>query len=235
MWRPHRILSKGARAEFLNFGELVTLSETDKPTPPLKAKLKKLLHTPIVSDEATDTGTEPHRPSDNDLGPILRVAFWNIERGMNFDLIRLAFSDPDRFKQAAARLGGNDKDGLARIDEQLRTLRDADVVLLNEVDLGMKRTDYRDVAKELAHALGMNYAFGVEFVEVDRLEDLGIDPVELEDPALARQMQNELKPDPARYRGLHGNAILSRYPIQNAKIIRLPVCHDWFGTEKAEI
>ena len=38
-----------------------------------------------------------------------------------------------------------------------------------------------------------------------------------------------------RYLGLHGSAILSRYPIQNARIFRLPVCHDWYNTEKAEI
>jgi len=41
---------------------------------------------------------------------------------------------------------------------------------------GIKRTDYRDIAKELTHSLGMNYAFGVEFVDVDRLEDPGALP-----------------------------------------------------------
>ena len=93
-------------------------------------------------------------------------------------------------------------------------MRDADIIFLNEVDLGMKRTDYRDVAKELARALGMNYTFGVEFVEVDRLVDLGLDSVKLEDPDQAQQMQEELRADPGRYLGLHGNAILSRYPIR---------------------
>jgi len=76
----------------------------------------------------------------------------------------------------------------------LRTPRDADLILLNEVDLGTKRTDYRDVARELAHALGMNYVFGVEFVEVDRLDDLGLEKVQLEDPELAQKMREELKP-----------------------------------------
>ena len=99
----------------------------------------------------------------------------------------------------------------------------------------MKRTDYLDVTRELAHALGMNYVFGVEFVEVDPLDDLGVEKVQLDDPALAKQMQEDLKPDPARYLGLHGNAILSRYPIQNAQIFRLPVCHDWYETEKLAI
>jgi endonuclease/exonuclease/phosphatase family metal-dependent hydrolase len=221
--------------ELLSFDELVALSETDQPIPLLKAKLEKLLNTPMMGDKATNTKVKPRRPADNGLGPILRVACWNIERGLNFDLIRLALSDPEGFKQAAARLGTIDEDKIPEIEKELRVLRDSDVLLLNEVDLGMKRTDYRDVAKDLAHALGMSFVFGVEFVEVDRLEDLGIDPVRLDDPGLAQQMQAELKPDPARYLGLHGNAILSRYPLQNARMYRLPVCHDWFRTENAEI
>jgi hypothetical protein len=48
-------------------------------------------------------------------------------------------------------------------------------------------------------------------------------------------MKQELGPDRARYLGLHGNAILSRYPIDAARIIRLPVCHDWYKAEKAAI
>ena len=91
------------------------------------------------------------------------------------------------------------------------------------------------LTRDLAHALGMNYVFGVEFVEVDRLDDLGLENIQLDDPALTQQMREELKPDPARYLGLHGNAIFSRYPIQRARILRLPVCHDWYKTEKAEI
>lgn len=163
---------------------------------------------------------------------MVRVVSWNIERGLNFDLIRLAFSDPEGFSRAAQQPGKPWRD---EIDRQLRTLQDADIILLNDVDLGTKRTDYRDIARDLARALGMNYAFGVEFVEVDRLDDLGLENVRLEDPDLAQKMQEELKPDPSRYLGIHGNAILSRYPIQNARIVRLPVCHDWYGTEKADI
>ncbi len=225
----------GTSPKFLTFAELVALSESDRVTPPLKQKMDELLDSPVVNNEAAALRSQPHRPSAHDLGPILRVAFWNIERGLEFDLIRLAFSDADEFRRSAAERGAGDTGKLASIEDQLRTLRDADVIILNEVDFGMKRTGYRDVAKELAHALGMNYAFGVEFIEVDRLEDLGVEPVKLEDPDLARQMEEELHPDPARYLGLHGNAILSRYPIRRARIVRLPVCHDWFGAEKAEI
>ncbi len=221
--------------ELLTFDELVTLSDTDQPGAPLVEKLDRLLGTPIVSNQAAAAGAQPHRPSVERLGPVLRVAEWNIERGLNFDLIKLALSDPDGFKQAALQRGTPAADEQSKIDQQLRTLRDADIIVLNEVDLGMKRTDYRDVARDLAQALGMNYVFGVEFVEVDRLDDLGLERIELEDPALTRQIREDLRPDPAKYLGLHGSAILSRYPLQNARIFRLPVCHDWYTAERVAI
>jgi endonuclease/exonuclease/phosphatase family metal-dependent hydrolase len=220
---------------FLDFNELAILSETDRPPEALQAKLDKLLQFPFLHNDDALADVQPHRPAVDGLGEVLRVASWNIERGLNFDLIRLAFSDPKGFLQSAMHRGPIDAARQAQIERQLRTLRDADIILLNEVDLGMKRTEYRDVAGELAHALGMKYAFGVEFVEVDRLEDLGLESAHLEDPALAQQMTQDLQPDQGRYLGLHGNAILSRYPIQEVRIFRLPVCHDWYQAEKAAI
>jgi endonuclease/exonuclease/phosphatase family metal-dependent hydrolase len=224
-----------AAPDLLNFDELVALSESDQPAAPLQEKLDRLLRTPFLNNDAAAMGGGPHRPSVDGIGPVLRVASWNIERGSNFDLIKLALSDPEAFKQASLKRGALDSGKQEKIEQQLRTLRDADIIVLNEVDLGMKRTDYRDVTRDLAHALGMNYVFGVEFVEVDRLDDLGLEKIQLEDPALTQQIREELKPDPTRYLGLHGNAILSRYPIQRARIVRLPVCHDWYTAEKAAI
>ena len=39
--------------------------------------------------------------------------------------------------------------------EQVALMKQADVIVLNEVDWGLKRTDYRNVAADLASALGM--------------------------------------------------------------------------------
>ena len=41
------------------------------------------------------------------------------------------------------------------------------VVLLSEVDNGMARTAQRHTTRDVAEALGMTYAFGVEFHELD--------------------------------------------------------------------
>jgi endonuclease/exonuclease/phosphatase family metal-dependent hydrolase len=87
----------------------------------------------------------------------------------------------------------------------------------------------------LAEALHMNYAYGVEFVEVDPLFDLDTEQVHLTDVQQDRRLQNDLQADRQRYHGLHGTAILSRYPIDHARILRLPVCYDWYAKEYSAI
>lgn len=218
--------------ELLTFDELVALSQTAKPEGELDERLRRLLYTPFVSNEAYYAGARPHRPVRQGLGPVLRAGMWNIERGAEFDLIRLALSGPEGLLAAISKQAGG------RIPEavawQARLLRDSDVLILNEADLGMSRTDYRDVTRELAEALQMNYAYGVEFVEVDKLE-LGLERLRAPEGAPQEELERAFNVDPARYRGLHGTAVLSRYPIRGARIHRLPVCYDWYSQEKAEI
>lgn len=224
-----------SQISFLSFDELVQLSNTDELSPELQGKLDTLLQTPLLSSGIAEADLHAKRPVDKKIGPVLRVAFWNIERGLQLDLMKQALTDPKGFEQTVDEGKKRKESEKAAILQQAETLRDADVLILNEVDLGMKRTDYRDVAQEMAAALGMNYTYGVEFLEVDALEDLGTESSHLEDPELAKKMDEDLKPDPAKYRGLHGNAILSRYPISDARIYKLPVCHDWYADEKKEI
>jgi hypothetical protein len=103
--------------------------------------------------------------------------------------------------------------------------------VLNEVDWGMKRTDYRNVAADLAAALGMNYAYGVEFVEVDPIA-LGTEQFEELAPKERAELLEEIKVDQGRYRGLHGNAILSRFSLENARVEPFEhQPHDWYKDE----
>ena len=94
---------------------------------------------PLLSDrEIHRIAGEPARIArDVPDAAHLSVVTWNIERGKEYDAI-------------------------------LRVLKalDADVVLLQEVDRGCRRTGYRDVARDLAHALGMNWVSGGEFQEI---------------------------------------------------------------------
>jgi endonuclease/exonuclease/phosphatase family metal-dependent hydrolase len=70
----------------------------------------------------------------------------------------------------------------------------ADLILLQEADLQARRTHYRNVAREIAQALQMNYVFGCEFEEL-------------------AQGQN-------RAPAYHGQATLSRLPLSHPRILR---------------
>jgi endonuclease/exonuclease/phosphatase family metal-dependent hydrolase len=110
--------------------------------------------------------------------PRYRFVTWNIERGTHFD----------------AQL------------EALKTheyLREADVLLLIEADLGMARSGNRAVSREIARELGMEHAFAPCYLSL--VKGSGIE--------YHMEGENEL--------GLHGNAVLSRYPIRNVRRISL--------------
>jgi len=217
--------------ELLSFEDLVALASSAQPEGALAGRFHALLNTPFVHSESAAAEIQPHRPTVKGLGAVLRVAQWNIERGLNFDLIRTALTDPNEFLQmtkADARIGPRQKE---TIESQLAALQGVDVLVLNEADWGMKRTEYRDVTRELASALGMNYAYGVEFVEVDPVFDLGTEQLHLPDAQQDQRLQQDLQVDRQRYHGLHGTAILSRYPLDHARIVRLPVCYDWYAKE----
>ena len=90
--------------------------------------------------------------------------------------------------------------------DALRThpyLASADVYLLTEADIGMARSGNRAVAQELARALGMHYSFAPCYLNLSK--GAGI----------------ERKADGENELGLHGNAVLSRYPLRNLRPIHL--------------
>ena len=110
--------------------------------------------------------------------PAYRVLAWNIERG----------------KELAGQL------------ELLRThpwMREADVLLLTETDVGMARSGNLDIAQTMARELGYHYAFVPCYLSLVKGSGVERDI----------EGENDL--------GLHGNAILSRYPIREPRAIHL--------------
>ncbi len=116
---------------------------------------------PSVSDaEIHRVEGEPRRVDRARTSDTLTVVTWNIARGVQFDAVR----------------------------GELQQL-DADVILLQEVDRFCGRSGSRDVARDLATALDMNWVWAGEFQEVG--ESLG-------------------------RAALTGQAVLSRTPIDDA-------------------
>ncbi|HTS67541.1 MAG TPA: endonuclease/exonuclease/phosphatase family protein [Terriglobia bacterium] len=79
-----------------------------------------------------------------------------------------------------------------------------DLLLVTEADAGMARSGNRMVAEELARALGMAQVFAPCYL------------------ALGKGSGAERDATGANRFGLHGNALLSRYPIRDARAIALP-------------
>lgn len=218
--------------DLLTYNELVQLYEQQTPPPALQEKLQRLLTTPFVNNSASKRGVKPLLPTAPGLGRFLRVVEWNIERGLEYDAIQAAFTNPTglaRLIDVATHPRGSAERKL--VLQQVTLMKQADVIILNEVDWGMKRTDYRNVVSDLAAALGMNYAYGVEFVEVDPIA-LGLEKFEELSAPEAERLATEIKVDRARYRGLHGSAILSRFALENVRLepfMHQP--HDWYREE----
>jgi len=124
----------------------------------------------------------PRLPAGDAPDPARVMAVhWNIEHG-------------NRYAQIAAALNDHPQ------------LQAADLVLLNEVDLGMARSGNRDVAGDLAQVLGFHGAWAPLFLETTTGRD--------DDPAAAGQRGNQ--------EALFGLAILARWPIGEVRVIELP-------------
>lgn len=130
-------------------------------------------------------------PAARPLGERVRVAAWNIQRGRRFDAVLAALRDEP-------------------------TLAAADVLLLVEVDNGMARSGNRHVARELAEALGMSYAFGVSYLVLE--DDWGENP----DGA-----HNQL--------ALAGTAVLSRAPLEALENVDVPELRDKFSSSEKRL
>jgi len=225
----HGQKSSSSGPPLLTYSELVQLYENDKPSEELQKKLTRLLNTPFVSN--VTSSAVPKRVSK-----VIRIATWNIERGLEFDAVKAALTNDQRFfRRAAQQWKSVDAKRLNNVLVQSKQLQQADIVVLNEVDWGLKRTGYRNVVKDLATATRMNYAYGVEFVEVDPLT-LGTETLEGETSADREAMVKNTAVDKSRTLGLHGNAILSRFPLSNVRILRFTnQGHDWYADEKKDV
>jgi endonuclease/exonuclease/phosphatase family metal-dependent hydrolase len=231
---------RDSEPKLFSYDELVQLS-LDRPlSPELAEKLRVVTTTPFINNEAYYAGARPRPLEVKGLGPTLRVACWNIERGLEVDDIQLFLTDKDRFmakvetERKKAKESGHRIRAVAleKIPQEIEVLQAADVWILNEVDWGVKRTQYREVVRELANTLHMNWAYGVEFLEIDS-KQLGTDTFEdKEDEQARQQLLEQFRVDKDRVRALHGNAVLSRYPIREARLIPFRAGYDWFRETK---
>jgi endonuclease/exonuclease/phosphatase family metal-dependent hydrolase len=214
----------------LTYEDCVTLLRVDPPTGKVAEKLRRVVTTPFISNEAYYEGMRAPARIRSELGPYLRVGLWNIERGMRLDKIILALKEPAGFQKYLEE-NKNAPDVVKSAIEEASAFSQSDVMILTESDYGVPRTDYRYIAKELADALHMNYVYGTEFIEIDPW-DLDLETFDGIPEDQRQSLLREFAVDKNLYHGLHGTAVLSRYPIRSAKLLPFQnQPHDWYHQE----
>mmetsp|Transcript_35703 Transcript_35703/g.81100 ORF Transcript_35703/g.81100 Transcript_35703/m.81100 type:complete len:588 (-) Transcript_35703:197-1960(-) len=133
---------------------------------------------PGLNAVEVDNSISHARACESNAGQ-LKVIVFNAERGTHWQLFE-------------------------RLVRQERALRQPDVILLNEMDIGMARSDNVHTTRRLAAAMGMNFAWGLEFVELSR----------------GTFAEQNATVDRVNTLGLHGNAILSRCHIYDPVVLR---------------
>lgn len=120
-----------------------------------------------------------------DRGAQITAVAWNVERGKRFDALRIAM-------------------------QRMPELRAADLVLLTELDIGMGRSDNRNVPEAIAAELGLGYVFANYHL------------------VLAKGDSGEQDTTLPNAEALHGAALLSRWPVRRAWALSLPEFTDKF-------
>lgn len=220
--------------DFLTFEELQSLLSYPSIPQPLGRKLEKFWTTPLISNEAYYQGIRPGKLVHPQLGHILSVASWNIEKSFHIPRVIELLTSEEAFRSMLdPSKASPDSKEYQDIARQHTRLRVSDILILQEMDIGVQRSNYLNAAAELAKALQMNFAYGAEQLEIDPVL-LGMEKATREDGS--PDESHDFDVDPLRYKGVFGSAVLSRYPIKKAEVFQLKTQgYDWFTGEKPKI
>jgi len=218
----------------LSFQELELLSSNPAPTGPLSEKLARFWTTPIIDNRAFYSGVRPTLGKNQLLGEFVRVATWNIEKSYQMSEVIGGLTSESIYRSQINPEFA--PEGSERRNEMLRQrvrLATSDIILLQEMDIGVNRSGYRNAARDLANALGMNYAYGAQTLEIDPVI-LGLEPIRERSGKIDTTTTEFFQADPDRYKGVFGSAVLSKFPIKNVEVFQLKTLgYDWYEGEKA--
>lgn len=142
-----------------------------------------------------------HNERYRSLEPLIREV---LETPETADCRRAEFPAKQRYRFLAWNLErGIEYEGQLAELQQHPYLVSSDVLLLTETDVGMARSGNRAIAQDLARELGMCCAFVPCYLNL----------------AKGAGIENDFAGE--NEYGLHGNAILSRYPILNVRPVHL--------------
>lgn len=219
--------------ELFTFKEILEISKNPENTK-YKDRLSKLWCSPIISNQAYFRGASALKPFNERLNSrVLRCVSWNIEKSKRMREAIITFSSEKGFKALIDnKKAPADSKKRKEITRQRELLQSADLIILQEMEIGMKRSGYMNAARELAEAMNMNYVYAPQYLEIDPVR-LGTENIYTNEGIIDTEATAHYKVDPDKYKGLFGGAVLSRYPIKN--VILHPLKnqgYDWYEDEK---
>lgn len=220
-------------ADFLTYEELKTLSSNPRPGGKLEDKVVRFFHTPIISNEAFYAGTKPYEAKDPRIGKFMRVVTWNIEHSIEVpDVINMLINHSKINEMIDPSQAPQKSGAFKAILQQRERLESVDIWVLQEMEVGMKRSHYLDAPREMAQALKMNYAYAPQYLEIDPVR-FGSEKLLMHDGTGDKEAQDYYYENPAKFKGVFGSAVLSRYPIKHVEAFPLEnQGYDWYSSEK---
>ncbi len=167
----------------VHFAELARFSSLKQAEmSPLYRRLRPEIERVLQSVECGEFGRRFEESSvarTHHMASSIKATAWNLERGLRLSgIIDVLKHDP--------------------------ALSGSDVLLLTELDYGMARTDNRPVARDIAEALGLNYAFAPCYLALNK------------GSGLESEVEGE------NTQALHGNALMSPHQLRRVHTITLP-------------
>jgi len=235
--------SAGSGVDDLSFNDFVKIYKDKDYKRPLT---NKILATPII-DNTINAPQKITYKSHPKLKDLVVLTQWDLLYNLDSEKVYDAFFNPEKlievskkdFESNSIYLKNDTEDTepfnrvKEKITQESKILNSSDIIVLNNVDIGMPRTQYRNVPLELAQKLNYNYVFAPEFIEVDPAT-LGLEDNRWSDSNMVTEsgIAKEYSVDKTKYKGLTGTAILSRFPLSNVRIIPLIDTYDWYNSEK---
>lgn len=211
-----KVLQAHAGLNEIKLGELRELIANDPPNPETLRKLDLALSQTEFEQVKVKSNLKYNSKHKRRF---FRAAQWNIGKGKNIDDILEMLTSTKTYLDTKINTDTHPRDSKQRVHlkREIKFLKSADILILNETEDGLARSGYRNVTKSIADAMNAGYVFVPEFIEID--------------PKIINAADlNEYK-----FKGLHGNAIVSKFPIKNTQVIKLPKCYDWFDGEKKNL
>jgi endonuclease/exonuclease/phosphatase family metal-dependent hydrolase len=197
-WQDWNWFAKGAQSD--NIGEPDSISLNIPDIPNLETVKKDV--------------TSPAADLNEEIMPTLK----SLEVRVRGDHLPPACGAGMRIAAHSAKLGQTWGQSCAMLRAH-PDLAGTKLLFLNDMDNGMARTRNEDTTALLANCLGMDYVYGVEFVELTEGKK--------EEYTVARDFGHQ------NTRSLRGNAILSAYPLTNFDMIRLPGTEEYWHKDGA--